>query len=85
MRPARSRPEDDASMRERPNLNTPKALETMNVSERLGHLDIILRVVAMAVKGVARENHEQDAYAISNLVMDICDECKNIKTQLNSL
>jgi len=85
MRPAGLRPKYDASTRERPNLNTPTALETMNASERLGHIDIILRVVAMAVKGVARENHEEDAYAISNMVMDICDECKNIRSQLNSL
>jgi hypothetical protein len=42
--------------------------DTVVITDRLENINSKLRVVAMAVKGVAADKHDEDAYAISNMM-----------------
>jgi hypothetical protein len=53
------------------------------VSDRLENINSKLRVVAMAVKGVAAEKHDEDAYAISNMILDLCGEIDIIAAEIH--
>lgn len=64
--------------------SAPNLHEIASAHERLEQLDIKLRVLAMAVKGVAKDSSDEDAYAISNMIMDICEQIQPIKEQMNS-
>lgn len=59
-------------------------LSEVAAHERLEQLDMKLRVLAMAVKGIAKESDDEDAYAISNMIMDICQQIQSINETLMS-
>jgi hypothetical protein len=63
-------------------MDVPKPpLDGVAISDRLGDINSKLRVIAMAVTGVAAENHDEDVYAISNMIFEVCKEIGDIATE----
>lgn len=53
-------------------------LDRVLISDRLSVLSMSLRVLAMAVKGLARDMVDDDCRAISDLMIDACEELESI-------
>ena len=71
-------------MRTMSKMDLPRPLyDTAVISDRLEDIKSKLRVVAMAVQGVAAEKHDEDAYAISNMILDVCGEIDSIAAEIH--
>jgi len=53
-------------------------LDRVLISDRLNVLSMSLRVLAMAVKSLARDMGDDDCRAISDLMIDACEELESI-------